>query len=134
VREVDTAWVEVAYADSDVSVHGYLSKHDPPGPVHRSRDPEVPPPKAVPNGKVASGTCLYARARGEAIGYVVGDRDVELADGGDGWWTITIDTPWGAVAFAARGPTRGDLVACAPPGSVPPPAPPPGAPVTPPAP
>jgi hypothetical protein len=126
VREVDAAWVEVAYADGDVSVHGYLSKQDPPGPVHRGKDPEIPPPAAAPNAKVASGTCLYARARGEAIGYIVGDRDVELEDSGDGWWSLVIDTPWGAVAFAARGPTRRDLVACAPPGSVPDPAPPPG--------
>jgi hypothetical protein len=126
VRELDAAWVEVAYADADVSVHGYLSRHDPPGRVHRGKDPETPPPAATPNAKVASGTCLYARARGEAIGYVVGDRDVELEDLGDGWWSLAIDTPWGAIAFAAKGAGRGDLTACAPAGSVPPPAPPPG--------
>jgi len=120
VRELDPPWLEVAYADGDVSVRGYLSKQDPPGRVHRAKDPEVPPPVVVPNGKVASGTCLYARPRGEAIGYVVGDRDVELEDLGGSWWTLAIDTPWGPIAFAARGPTRRDLAACAPPGSVPP--------------
>jgi hypothetical protein len=115
VREVDPAWVEVAYADGDVSVHGYLSRRDPPGRVHRAKDPEIPPPAVVPNGKAAGGTCLYARARGEAIGYLVGDRDVELEAQGGGWWRLAIDTPWGAVAFAAHGPTERELAACAPP-------------------
>ena len=122
VREVDPAWVEVAYADGDVSVRGYLSRRDPPGRVHRAKDPEVPPPAVVPNGKAGSGTCLYARARGDAIGYLVGDRDVELEDTGGGWWSLAIDTPWGAVAFAARGVAGRELAACAPAGSVPAPA------------
>jgi len=130
VRQVDAAWVQIAYADGDVSVQGYLSPQAPPGRVHRARDPEQPLPTVVPSGKAASGTCLYARARGEAIGYIVGDRDVELRDQGGGWWSLAIDTPWGPVEFAARGPSRADLAACAPPGSVPPPAgaPPPGGP------
>ncbi len=122
VRELEPAWVAVAYADGDVSVRGYLSRRDPPGRVHRPRDPEVPPVTVAPNGKVASGTCLYASARGEPVGYVVGDPEVELGDLGGGWWSLAIDTPWGAIAFAARGPVAGELEACAPPGSVPPPA------------
>ena len=122
VREADPPWAVVAYADGDVSVRGYLSRNDPPGRVHRPRGPDVPPPAVAPNATAPSGTCLYARPRGEAIGYVVGDRDVELDELGGGWWTLSLDTPWGATAFAARGPTRGDLAACAPPGSVPPPA------------
>jgi hypothetical protein len=122
VRELDPPWVVVAYADSHVSVRGYLSRTDPPGRVHRPRGPDVPPLAVAPNARVPSGTCLYARPRGEAIGYVVGDRDVELDELGGGWWTLALDTPWGAIAFAARGPTRRDLAACAPPGSVPPPA------------
>lgn len=122
VQELDPAWVEVAYADGEVSVHGYVSRRDPPGRVYRPKDPDVPPPVVAPNAKVASGTCLYARAGGEPIGYVVGDRDVELEDRGNGWWTVALDSPWGPIAFAARGPVRTDLVACAPPGSVPPPA------------
>ena len=122
VQELDPAWVEVAYADGDVSVHGYVSRRDPPGRVHRTRGPEVPPPVVAPNGKVASGTCLHARAGGEAVGYVVGDLEVELDDQGNGWWSVVLDTPWGPIAFAARGPVRTDLVVCAPAGSVPPPA------------
>jgi hypothetical protein len=119
VREIDPAWVEVTYADGDVSVRGYLSRRDPPGRLHRPRDPEVPPVTVVPNGKVAGGTCLYARARGEPVGYIVGDPEVLLADLGGGWWSLAIDTPWGAIAFAARGPVPGELVACGPPAPAP---------------
>lgn len=132
VRELDAAWVLVSYADPDVSVQGYLSRRDPPGRVHRPRDPDVAPLKIAPTGKVASGTCLYVREQGEPIGYMVGDHDVMLEPAGMGWWTLTIDSPWGPLPFAARGPTPTDLVGCAPPGSVPPstlnappPAPPP---------
>jgi hypothetical protein len=119
VRELDPAWVEVVYADGDVSVRGYLSRRDPPGRLHRLREPEVPPVTVAPNGKVAGGTCLYARAGGEAIGYIVGDSEALLRDLGGGWWSLAIDTPWGALAFAARGPVPGELVACAPPVSAP---------------
>jgi hypothetical protein len=122
VREVDAAWAEVTYADGDVSVHGYLSRQAPPGRVYRPRDPDVPLLSSTPNTPVASGTCLYARARGEAIGYIVGDREVQLDDRGNGWWTLTIDSPWGPLELAARGGSAGELVACAPAGSVPPPA------------
>jgi hypothetical protein len=125
VKELDPAWVEVAYADGDVVLHGYYSRRDPPGRVHHLRaDPEVVPVPITPNGKVSSGTCLYARQGGDAIGYIVGDRDVDLEDAGKGWWTLAIDTPWGAITFGARGPARAELVACAPAGTVPPPAPP----------
>ena len=55
----------------------------------------------------------------------LGVARVELDDTGNGWWTLTVDTPWGPLAFAAQGPTKSELVACAPPGSVPPVAPPP---------
>jgi hypothetical protein len=116
VREVEPPWALVAYEDSDVSVRGYLSRHAPPGRVHRPGGPEVPLPAVAPNGKARSGTCLYARARGDAIGYIVGDREVELDDAGAGWWSLAIDTPWGPIAFAARGPARSELLPCAPPG------------------
>jgi hypothetical protein len=122
VKEIDQAWVEVAYADAEVSLHGYVSKQAPPGRVHRTKDPEVPPPTIIANAKVASGTCLYTKQGGEAAGYIVGDRDVHLDDLGGSWWTLSFDTPWGPIPFAARGPTPTSLVACAPQGSVPPPA------------
>jgi hypothetical protein len=120
VREVDQAWAVVAYDDADVSVQGFLSRRDPPGRVHKPKDPEVPPQKITANGKVPSGTCLYTHVKGEAVGYIVGDQDVMLDDAGGGWWTLTIDSPWGPIPFAAQGPTRADLVGCAPSGSVPP--------------
>ena len=119
VRELDDAWTEVSYEDSDVAVHGFVSRRDPPGRLHRWRDAE-PPPKVAPNTSIASGTCLYARAGGDAIGYIVGNRPVDLDDAGGGRWTVTIDTPWGPLGFAAVGPSKTELAACAPPGTVPP--------------
>jgi len=119
VRELDDAWTEVSYEDSDVAVHGFVSRRDPPGHLHRWRDAE-PPAAVAPNATVASGTCLYSRASGDAIGYIVGNRPVDLDDTGGGWWTLAIDTPWGPLGFAAHGPSRIELTACAPPGTVPP--------------
>jgi hypothetical protein len=119
VKEIDQAWAIVAYDDSDLSVEGYVSRRDPPGRVHRPKDPDIPPQTITPNGKVASGTCLYARVKGESIGYVVGDQEVMLDDDGGGWWSLTIDSPWGPLPFAAQGPTKADLKSCAPSGSVP---------------
>lgn len=119
IREVDPAWVVIAYADADVDVQGYLSRRDPPGRVHRPKDPDLAPQRITPNAKVASGTCLYTAIKGDAVGYIVEDQDVTLDDTGGGWWTLTIDSPWGPLPFAAQGPSRADLVACAPTGSVP---------------
>lgn len=112
IERVDDAWLEVAYEDGDVSVRGFVSLRDPPGRVHRWPERDTTP-TAAPTGKVAAGTCLYARPRGEAIGYVVGDRPAELEDAGDGWWTLTLDTPWGPIGFAAQG-AAGELAACGP--------------------
>lgn len=120
LKELDEGWTEVSYDDGDLSVHGFVSKRLPPGQVHRPKtDPEVQPVPITPNGKVASGTCLYARVNGDAVGYVVGDRDVDLAESEMGWFSLSIDSPWGPIVFAARGPTRSDLVTCAPPNTVP---------------
>jgi hypothetical protein len=123
VRDLDDDWAEVSYEDGEVALHGFVSRHDPPGRVHRWPETDGTP-TITPNATVASGTCLYARPRGDAIGYVVGNRPVDLDDGGAGWWTLTIDTPWGPLAFAAHGATTGELVACAPPNTVPPATPP----------
>ncbi|MEO7732444.1 MAG: hypothetical protein ABIY55_15855 [Kofleriaceae bacterium] len=119
IRVIDDAWTEVGYEDGDVAVRGFVSRRDPPGRVHHWHETDGTP-TTTPNATVASGSCLYARAGGEPVGYVVGDRPVELDDAGRGWWTVTLDTPWGPLGFAAKGPSRVDLVACAPPGSVPP--------------
>jgi len=119
VRELDDAWTEVSYEDGDVVVHGFVSRRDPPGRLHHWRDGDLPPTVA-PNATAASGTCLYARAAGDAIGYLVGNRAVALDDIGNGWWSLTLDTPWGPLGLAAQGPSRTELAVCAPPGTVPP--------------
>lgn len=127
IAELEDGWTEVSYDDGDLSIRGFVSKRLPPGQVHRPKtDPELQPVPITPNTKVASGTCLYSRVKGDPVGYIVGDRDVDLTDVGPGWFTLTIDSPWGPISFAATGPTRSDLGACAPAGTVPPPAPPPG--------
>ena len=111
VTPVDDAWSEVAYEDGDVAVHGYLSRRDPPGRVHRTReaDPLVP---IQPNATAPNGTCLYASEGGESIGYVVGDLPVALEPTHPGWFSLALDTPWGAIAFNARGATEEELATC----------------------
>jgi hypothetical protein len=124
IRDVDEAWSEVSYEDGDLRVHGFVSRRDPPGRLHHWPETDGTPTIA-PSATVASGTCLYARIGGEPIGYVVGDRPVELDEApgasGTGWWALAIDTPWGPLELAARGPSKTELAACAPAGSVPPP-------------
>jgi hypothetical protein len=129
IRDVDDAWVEVGYEDGDVAVHGFVSRRDPPGRLHHPREADAPP-TVTPNATAPSGTCLYANDAGEPIGYLVGDRQVALDPLHPGWFALSIDTPWGPLAFAARGATESELATCAPPGSVPAPAaaPPPVAP------
>jgi len=113
VSEIDEAWSEIAYADGNIAVTGYVSRRDPPGRVHHKRpDPSLAPAPIVPNSKVPSGTCLHARIEGDAIGYLVGDQNVDLADLGRGWWSVTIDTPWGPIQFAARGLDPVTLATC----------------------
>ncbi|MDB4962467.1 MAG: hypothetical protein JWP01_2466 [Myxococcales bacterium] len=120
VRDVDAAWVEVFYQDGDLVVTGYVSRRDPPGRLRSKRaDPTLAPAPIAPTTRVASGTCLFARSDGDPIGYLVGDQDVDLADATRGWWSLAIDTPWGPVAFAARGADASSLQACGPTGSVP---------------
>ncbi len=123
VQDVDAQWMLVAYEDGDVSARGYFQRYAPPASVHYVRPPDVPPPTMVANARVASGTCLYESSGdasgGDAIGYLVGDQPVALDATSAEWWTLAVDTPWGPIAFAARGPTAQTLVACAPAGTVP---------------
>jgi hypothetical protein len=103
-------WGRAQYHDHDIWVHGYLSKRDPPSRYQ-------PPPKAEPsvaittNATVAADTCLYAS--GEPIGFVVDDRPALLESSPSvGWFDVILDTPWGPVAFEARGPTESTLEKC----------------------
>jgi len=111
VKDLDDTWVLAEYEDGDVRVRGYISKHDPPGTLHRPHAPEVVAAPA-PNAKLADGTCLYAREGGEPIGAVVGETEATLEPGGTGWFTAAFDTPWGPIAFSAKGPTDTELERC----------------------
>lgn len=113
--ELPDGWHDVAYTDGEIAVRGFVSKQLPPGKTHRLRiDPERVPPPITPNGKVGSHTCLYLEAGGDPIGYIVGEPEVDLDEAGQGWWHLAIDTPWGALTFAARGASRGELATCGP--------------------
>lgn len=110
IKELDDAWTEVSYEDGDIVVHGYLSRRDPPGRTHRRKTFE-PTSALVPNAAVRDGTCLYAL--GEPVGFIVGDREVYVEKTARaGWYTLAIDSPWGDIAFEARGATATELVTC----------------------
>lgn len=115
IKSIDDAWAEVGYEDGDVRVHGFLSRHDPPGRVHKPAEPDTAPDTIEANATIAVGTCLYSGERGEAIGFVVEDVPGELSAGRtQGWYDVAFDTVWGPLTFAVRGLTDHDLVACAP--------------------
>jgi hypothetical protein len=110
VKKLDDAWTEVRYEDSDLSVLGYVSRREPPGRTHRRKLPEATSVLA-PNASVRDGTCLYVS--GEAVGFIVGDRQA-LVDKGDraGWSLLTIETPWGPIAFDVKGSVETALATC----------------------
>lgn len=111
IQEVDDAWVEVGYEDSDVRLHGFVSKHDPPGRTHRRPSPELQPPAFTPNATVADHTCLFVGD--EPVGFMVGAREVMLDKGSRAnEFTLTIDSPWGALVFGAEGPAETELDTC----------------------
>jgi hypothetical protein len=69
----------------------------------------------VPNAHVAAGTCLYASDGGEAIGFTIVDTQAQLDPSPTaGWFTLSLGTPWGPIAFAARGPNEKSLSPCGP--------------------
>lgn len=104
-------WHKVSYGDTDVIVTGYLSKRGPPSPTRRPPEVVAMPPIST-NATVPADTCLYVGD--EAVGFIVGDQPALVqATSRVGWFTLTIDTPWGAVAFDARGPTETALATCA---------------------
>ena len=111
IKDVDEAWVEVSYEDSDVRVHGFVSKRDPPGRTHRHGSPELKPPAVTPNVTVADHTCLFVE--GEPVGFITGAREVMLDKSARAnEYTLTIDSPWGAISFDVHGPTETELDTC----------------------
>ncbi len=110
VKQLDDAWSEIFYEDGDLTVHGYVSRRDPPGRTHRKRQVETAS-ALVPNTTVRDGTCLYIG--GEPMGFIVGSRQVLVEKTGrPRWYTLTIDTPWGEIAFEASGATAQELATC----------------------
>jgi hypothetical protein len=111
IKEIDDAWVEVTYEDSDVRVHGFVSRHDPPGRMHQRKSPELAPSAVTPNTKVADHTCLFVD--GEPVGFITGEREVVLDKGERAnEFALTIDSPWGAIELDAHGPADTDLEKC----------------------
>jgi hypothetical protein len=118
MKEIDDAWAEVLYEDGDVRVHGFVSKHDPPGRVHRPHEAPAGALSVTPNTLIATGSCLYSSDHGDAIGFVTSDVQGELATSRSaGWFEVGFDTPWGPITFAMQGPTDHELVKCQPAGS-----------------
>ena len=111
IDQLDDGWVEVAYEDGDVRVHGFVSTQDPPARTHRRLPAEAAPPSFTPDATLADHTCLFVS--GEPVGFIVGGEpaDVEPSPRA-GWLTLTIDTPWGPIAFEGRGATEASLATC----------------------
>lgn len=110
VEELDAPWRDVVYEDSDVHVRGFLSTQEPPARTHRRPEPEPLPPTPT-NATLPDHTCLYSD--GEQVGFLTGEQQVAVTSGPQvGWLTITLDTPWGPIDFAAKGATESTLETC----------------------
>ncbi|HEY4057105.1 MAG TPA: hypothetical protein VGM39_10880 [Kofleriaceae bacterium] len=116
VEKLDDDWLYVTWRTNVAEVAGYYRQFSAPGRTHSQRvDPDAAPAPIVANMRVASGTCLYARAHGESIGFLVGDQDVQVDPTSDAEWpTLAIDTPWGAILFRAHGHDATDFATCVP--------------------
>lgn len=113
VNELPDGWIEVEYDDSDVSVHGFVRKTDPPVALHRHRAPPIAPLEAtVP---LPNGTCLYAHEGGGPIGFIAGNQLGVIQTGvRAGWFAVSFETPWGVITFAARGTSDSGFETCGP--------------------
>ncbi len=109
VDSLDDRWLHVTYTDNDVYVRGFYQQRSTPGATHPAKVPELGA-AIVPNLTVPNGTCLYAAE--EPVGFVLGDQPVAVEPLRVGWFTVTLDSPWGPSAFEARGPTESTLATC----------------------
>lgn len=112
VRELEGGWLEVGYRDDELELRGYASRQVPPAHVHRERQAELAPgPELVTNLTVPSGTCLFAHH--EPVGMVTADTPARVEPSPRvGWYDVTLDTPWGAMPFEARGALESALQPC----------------------
>ena len=116
IKEVDDEWALIGYEDGEIRVRGFASRRSPPGRVHKPHEAEATATTIAANATVAHGTCLYGRPHGEPIGFVIADVAVEVSSGRrPGWFTLSFDTPWGPLMFAASGTSATDLDTCRPP-------------------
>jgi hypothetical protein len=110
VKELEDGWSEVSYDDGDLSLRGYVSRRDPPGRLHK-RAASDPIAALTTNATARDATCLYSGS--EMVGFLVGDRAVMLeSTSRPGWYALTIDSPWSAITFDAKGPTETELAKC----------------------
>jgi hypothetical protein len=111
VKLLEDSWYEVLYQDADLRAHGFTSRRDPPGVVHRRRDVEAVPKVSAPD-TIPGGTCLFVN--GEPIGVVVGQATGTLSPSQrPGWSTFTVDTPWDTIELEVRGTIASALDTCA---------------------
>ncbi len=114
IKAIDDEWALIGYEDGEIRVRGFASRRSPPGRVHKPHELEGAPAAITANGIALHGTCLYAKPHGEAIGFVTADAPVEVSAGrSPQWFTLTFDTPWGPLLFAAHGTSDADLDLCA---------------------
>jgi len=116
IKEVDNEWVLIGYEDGEIRVRGFASRRSPPGRVHKPHEAEGSAPTIAANSTVARGTCLYGKPHGDPIGFVMLDVAAEVSSSrGPGWFTLSFDTPWGPLMFAASGTSATGLDTCGPP-------------------
>lgn len=103
VRTLDDGWSEVEYSDRAVTVRGFASRRDPPVRLASRATASQPSSQLDTNEKLTAGTCLHARARGELVGVTSDVVPVAaVAADREGWWDVTMETPWGPMTFAAQ--------------------------------
>lgn len=102
VRAIDDAWSEVQYRDGAISVHGFLSRRDPPHRLHRRPTDGAATPLAT-NEALPAAVCLFAAPEGEAIGVTVAPTPALVEETErEQWRAVTIETPWAPIRFHAR--------------------------------